>query len=96
MILRPDEDLANADWPKQRKQRRVWKDCYVKDFGDGKTYMSGLPLPRDSDGVTRNVDFVNCDFHPASDGVFENCTINGQSIPDGPGSLYRHESNLGL
>lgn len=73
-------------------QRSVMKNCYLKDFGDGRFFISGLPLPRDADGVTRNIDFVDCDLHPASVGVFENCFINGESIPDGPGCLWDYEN----
>lgn len=74
--------------------RRIVKDWYIKDTGDGKHYMSGMAIPRDTDGVTRNIDFIRCDFHPASHGVFENCTIDGQPIPDGEGCLYKHELRL--
>lgn len=71
-----------------RMERRIVKNWYIKDTGDGRAYMSGMAIPRDTDGVTRNIDFVSCDFHPASYSTFENCTIDGVRIPDGPGRLY--------
>ena len=71
-----------------KDRRRLCKDWYIKDTGDGRFYMSGMAIPRDDDGVTRSVDFVNCDFHPASYSTFEDCTIDGRKIPDGPGRLY--------
>lgn len=48
---------------------------YFKDAGDGVTFMSGLPLPRDPDGVVRNIRFVRCEFHPCCRAVFENCVM---------------------
>lgn len=36
--------------------------------------MSGLALPLEADGVCRNVEFVDCTFHPnCGDVQFENC-----------------------
>ena len=72
---------------------REIKNWYIKDTGDGRFYMSGMAIPRDPDGVTRNINFVNCDFHYASDGIFENCQINGKPIPDGKGCLKQYELN---
>lgn len=69
------------------------KDWYIKDTGDGRFYISGMAIPRDADGVTRDINFVNCDFHHASHGVFEGCMINGKPIPDGPGCLRTLEDN---
>lgn len=66
------------------------KNRYIKDDGKGTSYMSGCSIPRDADGITRNVNFVDCDFHPASDSIFEGCSINGVSIPNGPGCLYEY------
>ncbi len=74
-------------------ERRVIKNWYIKDTGNGYPYMSGLAIPRDNDGVTRNIDFVDCDLHPASHSTFENCAINGKPIPDGPGCLYKYENS---
>lgn len=73
-----------------KPKRQTIRNWYIKDTGDGRRYMSGLALVRDKDGVTRNIDFVGCDFHPASYGVFENCSIEGKSIPDGKGCLYEY------
>ena len=54
-------------------QRDV-KDTYFKDAGDGRSFMSGLRLPRDSDGVVRNIRFIDCTFHPSCKSAsFENC-----------------------
>jgi len=72
---------------------KIIDNWYIKDTGDGRAYMSGMAIPRDEDGITRNINFTNCDFHPASHSNFENCQIDGQPIPDGPGCLYKHEQN---
>ena len=38
--------------------------------------ISGLPLPKDEDGVVRNIEFVECTFHPnCSEVKFEGCTF---------------------
>ena len=60
-------------------ERRTRKNTYYKDYGDGKRFMSGLPLPRDTDGTIRNVDFVDCTFHPGCVGPIENCTFTNCS-----------------
>ncbi len=73
---------------------RVVENHYFKDFGDGRTYISGLPIPRDADGITRNINFTRCDFHPGSVSDFENCQIDGKPIPDGRGCLYDYECKL--
>lgn len=49
--------------------------CYFKDFGDGKTYISGLAIPKDADGVCRNIRFVSCDFHVGCSVPYENCEL---------------------
>ena len=50
------------------------KDMYFKDRPEGVTLMSGLPLPKDEDGVVRGVTFEGCAFHPNCTGVeFVNC-----------------------
>jgi hypothetical protein len=51
---------------------------YFRDQGDGRTYMSGLPIPKDADGVCRNIRFVNRDFDcgcsiPQEDCEFVDC-----------------------
>lgn len=66
----------------------IVKGWYIKDDGDHSSYMSGLAIPVDADNVTRNLNFVDCDFHPASYSVFENCLINGKPIPDGKRCLW--------
>lgn len=73
---------------------KLINEWYIKDTGDGRMYMSGLPIPRDYDGITRNYNFVNCDFHPASHGKFENCRIDGRPIPDGEGCLYDYDNAI--
>jgi hypothetical protein len=36
--------------------------------------MSGCSIPKDADGVCRNIRFVKCDFHPCcADIKFEGC-----------------------
>lgn len=68
------------------KQVRNW---YIKDYGVHARYMSGMAIPVDADNITRNLNFVNCAFHPASHGVFENCQLDGKAIPDGAGCLWK-------
>lgn len=68
------------------------RNWYIKDTGDGYPYISEMAIPRDDDGITRNINFVNCDFHPASNSNFENCQINGRAIPNGPGCLWKYDS----
>ena len=68
----------------------IVKGWYIKDTGDHARYMSGRAIPVDANNVTRNLNFVDCDFHPASYSVFENCQVNGKPIPDGKGRLYGH------
>ena len=47
---------------------------YFKNRG---VQISGMALPTDPDGIVRDKDFVNCDFHPACSAVeFHNCTFN--------------------
>jgi hypothetical protein len=65
----------------------VINNWYIKDPGDGRFYISGMAIPRDADGISRNMNFTNCDFHHASHGIFENCQIDGRPIPDGKGCL---------
>lgn len=81
----PPEDHAIPFVPVTMK---VVKDWYIKDTGDHCIYMSGRPIPVDADNITRDINFVDCELHPASNGDFENCQINGVLIPDGPGCLY--------
>lgn len=45
--------------------------------------MSGLPLPKDADGIVRNKRFIDCKFHPNCDVVqFRDCEfiVNGRSV----------------
>jgi len=54
------EDAANKpDYTK------VYCDAYYKDQDTPLHYplQSGLPLPKDDDGVVRHAVFINCDFH---------------------------------
>lgn len=74
----------------------IMRNCYIKDTGDHSRYISGIDIPCDSDGITRDVEFFDCDFHPASNSVFEHCTINGVPIPNGPGCLYQYERQIHL
>lgn len=62
---------------KKISARKTIVNHYYKDSGHGERYMSGLPLPRDPDGVVRNVNFVGCTFHPCCAAKFENCSITG-------------------
>jgi hypothetical protein len=49
---------------------------YYKDRPAGVVLMSGLPLPKDENGIVRNIDFVNCEFHPNCRSIpFVNCTF---------------------
>lgn len=53
---------------------RTIKDSYFKDDGTGRTYISGLPLPIEKDGVVRGIKFVSCSFHPqCGDVKFHDC-----------------------
>jgi hypothetical protein len=56
-------------------------------------FVSDMSIPTDPDNVSRNIDFVDCDIHPASNSIFESCTLEGHRIPDGPGSLYLYMSD---
>jgi len=52
------------------------EDRYYKDQDPDRPLMSGLPLPKDADGVVRNCDFARCSFHPNCRQVrFEHCTF---------------------
>ena len=58
------------------------RDRYYKDQPSGTRLISGLSLPKDSDGVVRNKEFIDCDFHPNCVYVtFENCTFVGCEKP---------------
>ena len=70
--------------------RKIVRNWYIKDYGDHERFVSGCPIPCDADGITDSLDFVDCDFHPASVSNFRNCAINGQPIPDGVGNLYKY------
>ena len=70
--------------------RKPIRNCYIKDYGDHASFMSGRAIPCNEAGITDSLDFVDCDFHPASVGDFRNCAINGQPIPDGVGNLYNY------
>lgn len=55
-------------------EREVIQNTYYKESNF--PLVSGLGLPKDSDGVVRNKEFVNCEFHPNTEGVtFENCVF---------------------
>jgi hypothetical protein len=57
--------------PVEKRQRR---HSYFKDQPPGRPLLSGLPLPKDGDGVVRNVRFLGCLFHPNCGRVkFEGC-----------------------
>lgn len=74
-----------SDWSKsyQRKHNlfnqkketplKETRDIYYKDFGDGASYMSGLAIPKDVDGVCRGYHFIKCDFHAGCTVPYENC-----------------------
>lgn len=63
--------------------RQTFENRYYKDRPEGVGFLiSGLPLPKDADGVVRGKHFVDCEFHPNCDHVtFENCVF---SRCDGP------------
>ena len=64
---------------------------YIKS-GDN---ISGRPFPVDSDGITRHVNFIDCSYHPNSDGIFVDCTMDGHKIPsDIPISLWDFNRQL--
>jgi len=72
-------------------ERRKYTEYYFKDRPAGEQLMSGLPLPKDSDGIVRGKDFVRCSFHPnCCHTVFEYCTFD-----DCDGDWYiEHERNM--
>ena len=56
--------------------RKTYKHCYFKDSGSGLPFISGRPLPVDTDGIVRNIDFIACDFHPICKcAMYEGCTF---------------------
>ena len=56
------------------------RNVYYKDQDPKHPLMSGLPLPKDSDGIVRNIRFLDCTFHPnCQDVKFENCQFAGCS-----------------
>jgi hypothetical protein len=64
------------------KVRLRYVNYYFKDQDPTRPLLSGRPLPKDSDGVVRHVDFVDCDFHPNCRGVrFEGCTFTDCEQP---------------
>jgi hypothetical protein len=52
-----------------------YESYYFKDDRKHKgPLMSGCSIPKDADGVCRNIRFVKCDFHPCcADIKFEGC-----------------------
>lgn len=52
---------------------REIKNTYFKDFGNHATYMSGRSIPVESDGVCRDIRFVNCDFHAGCSVPYQRC-----------------------
>lgn len=68
MILYKDVDIRH------KKQRRQYENYYLKDSPI--PLISGIQLPKDSDGVVRNVDFIGCHFHANCTYLtFEGCTF---------------------
>lgn len=70
-------DLGCQDYhPDANQSRQCFVGWYFKDRPQGETLLSGLPLPKDDDGVIRNVDFVNCNMHVNTWNLqYENCTF---------------------
>jgi len=60
---------------------RTIENTYFKDYGDGHTFMSGRSIPKDADGVCRNIHFIACDFHPGCKVPFENCEFTRCIMP---------------
>jgi hypothetical protein len=49
---------------------------YFKDQDPKWPLISGVPLPKDADGVVRAKHFIGCTFHPNCSSVpFENCAF---------------------
>lgn len=61
--------------PFRPNEFKVINNHYFKDFGDHRSYMSGLPIPVDPDGVCRGIDFVSCQFHAGCSVPYEDCTF---------------------
>jgi hypothetical protein len=58
----------------RRRAMREYVNYYFKDQDPTKPLISGMPLPKDHDGVVREVRFIDCDFHPnCQDVKFERC-----------------------
>lgn len=61
---------------------REYRNYYFKDQSTERPLISGLPLPKDSDGVVREKRFVDCEFHPnCGDVKFEGCEFKGCENP---------------
>lgn len=57
---------------------KIIENHHFRDEGDGRKFMSGLPLPRDPDGIVRNIRFVDCSFHFCCvTDCYENCDFVG-------------------
>ena len=62
--------------------RKTLKNRYYKDQDPSRPLMSGLPLPKSSDGKVHDIDFVDCTFHPnCRPDMFLDCTFTNC---DGP------------
>jgi len=65
---------------------REIKNHYFKDYGDGMSYMSGLPLPAENK-VVRDIKFIDCKFNVA----WEEFTIVNCEFEDCYGSMPNGE-----
>ena len=53
---------------------KEYRNYYFKDTPEGVTFMSGIRLPKNADGIVYGYKFSNCTFHPNCGNVkFENC-----------------------
>lgn len=73
----------------------IIKNIYYKDGGEHISYMSGLPLPSDSDNVIRHKTFINCDFHPVCfRNTFEHCTFVNCDISCMSLEIFNNTTNI--
>ena len=66
-----------------------YDNWYFKYQSPEENLISGRPLPKDDDGIVRNIEFVNCEFHPNCEpSHFENCTFTNCYGPHEPLNLW--------
>jgi len=60
----------------------LFRLMYFKDQDPTHQLVSGLPLPKDEDGIVRDKMFEDCSFHPNCHDVrFVRCSFKGCDYP---------------